>query len=123
MRKILLTLLVLILSSCAAMNKEAYEKKLKTWVGKSETHLVSQWGVPGSVYELNGNKFLTWTQSSSTTMPGTQPTYKTTMIYGTAHTTAIGGSSPYTINFHCKTTMTIRNNVVQAWRWEGNSCR
>ena len=41
MRKILLTLLVLILSSCAAMNKEAYEKKLKTWVGKSETHLVS----------------------------------------------------------------------------------
>ena len=64
MRKILLVLLVLTLSSCAAMNKEAYEKKLKTWVGKSETHLVSQWGIPGSVYELNGNKFLTCPPSS-----------------------------------------------------------
>ena len=118
-----LMLAVLALSTAACVSTEEYEKKLTSWVGQSEMSLISSWGPPTRAYETGGTKFLTWSSSGSMTLPGQQPTYYTNVIGNTAYTTAVGGSSPTTINLNCETTFTIAGGIVQSWRWQGNNCR
>ncbi len=121
MRKIALGLLCLTLSACATTEK--YEAVLRSWVGHNEDELISSWGPPTGVYESGNNKYLTYQNSNSGYVPGVAPTYQTTLIGNTLYTNAIGGSPGYSYTNHCKTTFTVTNNVIQSWRWEGNSCK
>ena len=48
----------LFLSGCFATTAK-YEEALDSWVGHTEDHLVTKWGVPNGVYEKNdGGKIL-----------------------------------------------------------------
>ena len=104
------------------VTKKEYEDTLSSWVGASENELVMSWGPPNSVYESGGLKYLTWSNSGSVTIPGTSPTYQTSIYGNTAYTTAIGGSAPMTFNKHCQRTMVISNDRVVNWQWKGNGC-
>lgn len=109
------------LVACATTAK--YEAVLNTWVGAEETNLVRKWGPPQQVYETGDVKFLTYTSSRKIYVPGSAPSYNTTVSGNTAYTTPIGGSPAYNINKRCVTTFEISEGRIVRWRWEGNDCR
>ena len=126
MWKLMFMIAAAFLAGCTTT--ENYEKALNSWMGASESSLISQWGPPDSVYEHDGTKYLTYVYSDSSVIPGSPPTYQTQIIGNRAYTTSYGGSSDTIINSHCKTIFTItnsqsRNAVISNWRYEGNACR
>lgn len=121
MKKLLITLFALITTACATTAN--YEKILSSWVGASEIDLIRAWGAPDNQYESSGTKFLTYQKSSNIYMPGTSPTYTTTVVGNTAYTSSSGGSPAYNIQMFCKTTFEVKNERIVNWRWEGNGCK
>ena len=101
---------------------EKHEKILNSWVGSSETKLISEWGPPNSVYQTDGVKYITYNVSASGYVPGIAPLYETTYSGKKSTTTAIGGYSGYTYTVSCNSTFTIINKVITSWRWEGSGC-
>lgn len=121
MKKLLVIFLGFFIVGCATTAN--YEKVLSSWVGANEIDLVRAWGAPDNQYETSGTKFLTYQKTDNIYMPGTAPTYTTTMIGNTAHTTAVGGTRPYNLMMSCKTTFEVNNGKIVSWRWEGNGCK
>lgn len=78
--------------------------------------------VPRSVYETGGKKYLTYMSSRTSYVPGTQPTYQSTVIGNTVPTRPVGGTPGYSIDLNCKTTFVIANSVITSWSYEGNHC-
>lgn len=101
-----------------------YEKILNSWIGASEDKLIAKWGVPDKVYQNNNKKYLVYSRQYTSYTPGTAPRYYSTYnsITGAVTTTPVGGTSGYTIHYHCKTTYTIENGVITNWQWQGNDC-
>ena len=120
MRKLLL-LLTSLLTACATT--ENYEKILSTNIGKPETALVATWGIPTSMYENEGVRYLTYTQTESGYIPGTNPTVSTTYIGGKAYTRSVGGSQGVGYTNTCSTTFTVVNKIVTNYSYKGNSCK
>lgn len=116
-----LAMVALTLCSCATAGK--YEAKMRALKGHSEKELVSIWGPPDGVYELDGARYLTYSKSGSFYIPGQSPTYTTTFFGNTASTNAYGGRAPMMISMNCSTTFTIEGGVVNHVRWEGNACK
>ena len=128
--KILITsaliILLTFLQGCATTAK--YESLLGTWVGSSESSLLSSWGIPDNTYESNGAKYLKYLRTSSLYVPPTTPVLNTNCTngdYGSTNctTTSSGGNQGYNINYSCETTFTLVNGVVTAWKYWGNSCK
>ena len=108
------------MSGC--VTKAEHEDKLSNWIGFSESSLVESWGPPNGFYETGKKRFLTWSQSGTAIIPGTQPYYTTNIIGNTAYTQAYGGTSPMAINLNCDVTMIIESDTVVSWRYQGNNC-
>jgi len=121
MRTLLIIPLVLIslvlLTGC--VTKQEHENTLSSWYGATEEELVASWGVPTSFYELDGKRYLTYSNSSQAMIPGT-PSYTTYDYFGNAYTS--GGSAPYLVTSNCTITMVVEEGVINEWRYEGNSC-
>ena len=111
----------LLLAGCATEAK--YGEMLDTWMGASESQLVSSWGVPHSVYEADGVKYLTYRNSATGYVPGTAPSYQTNIVGNTIYTNRIGGTPGYVISRWCDTTFTVRDGRIVNWSWKGNGCR
>ena len=109
------------LSGCATT--EGYKKILDSWLGMSEHALISQWGVPVRSYESNGILYLVYDSRRTITLPGSSPTYTSTIIGNTIYTDSYGGSSPTTIHKQCITTFQLRNGKIFHWLFRGNDCR
>ena len=60
MKRILSIVCILIVASCASLEdrKTAYEDKLRSYVGYTETDLIQSWGVPIDSYTTSGSKFV-----------------------------------------------------------------
>lgn len=110
----------MLFSACATTEK--YEAILQTWIGSQESELVRSWGPPDSFYESDGTRYLTYLWSNSGVIPGTNPSYTSTVIGDTVYTNQIGGTAPIVYNSHCKTTFEVRDGRIVYWRWEGNRC-
>lgn len=112
---------LLILSGCATT--KGYEQRLNSWMGASEANLIRSWGVPKNVFNSGGRRYFVYNSSRNIYIPGTSPTYTTTIYGNTAYTTSSGGSSPTNINMQCETTFEIQNGRVSSWRYRGNDCK
>lgn len=121
MMRILLVVAILAISACAT--HEGYEKVLNLWIGETEEHLVSKWGIPVQVYELNGTRYLKYFESATFTSPGSLPSYTTTTIGRTTYIDSVGGSLPSSETYTCETTFTIKDGLVAAWAYQGVRCR
>ncbi len=130
---------------------ENYEAILNQWVGKSESELVTAWGIPKDNYKLDdGGKILLYSNSHSVetggysyTMP--QTTYRTETIQGTPvysrdpiatmqsaqprtyqikTTENVTTTVPKAIkNYSCETRFHLDNKgIVKDWKWQGNDC-
>jgi hypothetical protein len=120
-RSIILAGLCALLGACATEAK--YQQVLNTWLGSNETPLVEQWGPPDRIYELEGNKYITYVRGRTVYLPGEAPSSQTTFIGNTAYTNAVGGMPPMMINQSTVTTFTIKDGKITDWRYEGNSCK
>lgn len=121
MKKLIIIFCGIFLVGCATTAN--YEKILSSWVGATELDLIRTWGAPDNQFESGGIKFLTYQKSGNVYVPGTSPTFSTTMIGNTAYTSAYGGSPAYNIQLNCKTTFEVKNERIISWRWEGNGCK
>lgn len=105
--RILLFLFALLLAGCATT--ENFEKKVSIYVGQTETQLVAAEGIPTSMYENEGTRYLTYTHTESGVTPGTPPNVSTTYIGGKAYTRSTGGTSAIGYTNNCSVTFTIVN--------------
>jgi len=117
---VVLAAVSLALAGCATTVN--YERILSSWVGSTELDLVRQWGPPQQSYEAGGSKFLVYSSSRNLYLPGTVPTYTTTVVGNTAYTTSSGGTPAQNIGFSCQTTFEVAGKRIVSWRWQGNDC-
>jgi len=117
----LLIVLANVLASCATT--AGYEKLLSSWVGAQEIDLVRSWGPPIQSYETGGRKFIVYSSSRTVYLPGSAPSYQTTVIGNTAYTNAVGGSPPMNIGKSCTTTFELDGSKVVSWSYKGNDCK
>ena len=113
----LVLLFSLVLSGCTT--KQEHEDMLSSWFGSTEKQLIDSWGVPTSFYELDGKRYLTYSNSSQAMVGGTAPT-TTYDYFGNAYTS--GGMPPILVTSNCSITMVVENDVINEWKYEGNSC-
>jgi hypothetical protein len=106
-----------IMSGCTT--KQEHEDMLSSWIGSSESDLIASWGVPTSFYELDGKRYLTYSNSSQALVGGT-PSITTYDLYGNAYSS--GGTAPILVTSNCSITMVVENGLINEWRYEGNSC-
>ena len=59
---------------------------------------------------------------ASLTLPGTSPSYTSTVIGNTVYTHQTGGSDPVDIPLTCSTNFTVVNGIVKSWQFQGNNC-
>ena len=118
------------LTACAT--SQNYEKKLNTYIGKSEQQLISSWGQPQRTKQLaNNEQILTYISINQQVLP--DPNY----YYGTGYLTedemfypfTYGGNAipdgnfmGETITDYCQTKFYLKNNIVTAWQYKGNAC-
>lgn len=119
-KQIALAALLLTLAGCATTAN--YEKILNSWIGNTELDLIRKWGPPQQSHETGGRKFLVYTSSRNVYIPGTEPSYTTTVIGNTAYTNPVGGTPGENIGLSCQTTFEISGDRIVSWRWEGNDC-
>lgn len=109
------------LTACATT--AGYEKMLRSWVGVEEVELVRSWGAPLQSYEAGGHKFIVYSSRRNVYLPGTPPTYQTTIVGNTAYTHAFGGSPDMNLDLSCTTTFELEGSKVISWSYNGNDCK
>ena len=110
-----IVVLGLFLSGCATQAN--YVKILDSWVGSTESQLVSSWGPPlGSYTEENGTNILTSPQLGSYNSPGTPLIDSMTgMPTRTAGPTVVTNC---TTRFY---TSALSGEIIN-WDYQGNNC-
>lgn len=121
MRHILLVIAVCSVMSCAS--EQGFHEMADSWVGATESELVSQLGPPDSLYvSPDGDRILTYSKEGSVTLPGSAPSYQSTIYGNTVYSTPVGGAPPSTIQLSCELSFVLKNDRVISWSSRGNSC-
>ena len=120
MKKLLLSVVILLLAGCAASAK--YEAFLGEWVGASELEVVRRWGPPVQVYEVEESKFLVYSSSRNVTFPGSPPIYTTRVVGRTLYTDSYGGTPAQNVTYACQTVFEMVDGKVMSWSYKGNDC-
>lgn len=123
MRNLVILLMLVLLVGCAT--QENYRNALKKSIGMTEETLISRIGVPNRIYELNNKKYLVYSESQSSFIPGYDNRSYDVNTYGyTTTVTQTGYARPsYYANYNCETTFIIEDNIVQGFTFKGNACK
>ncbi|CAE6793060.1 hypothetical protein R70006_04938 [Paraburkholderia domus] len=133
--RLLIIYFLFFLASCATT--ENYKKVLNSYIGAPKDSIISRFGPPDSEYAMGGgSEEIIYNRSRMVQVGGYTvmtpvTTTHTGMITGDVNGTITGTSTTYVptttpvqnINLNCQTRFTIRNGVVSAWSFEGNSCK
>ena len=124
-------ILVLFLLACATPAK--YDRRLQSWVGKSEEELLRKWGAPGASKYLSGKeKVITYTRAENIYVPsefyiynqGLEPSED--VLYAPFVNeydfSPFGQIFGYEVKNYCQTSFFIRNGIISGWKWKGNNC-
>jgi hypothetical protein len=116
-------LCLLALTALTGCTTEAdFRQSMDSWTGRTEQELVSQLGPPDGFYESGDTRYLTYAHNNTVIMPGTQPTYQSTVIGNTIYTNSYGGTSPQAVSLSCSRTFEVRAQRVRGWSAKGNNC-
>lgn len=119
---VLLTVLAS-LTGCGVAGAE-FRNNLSSWTGQREITLVSAWGAPDRLYEVEGTRFLTY--ASSRTTVSSAPTYKTkerkNKTLGSFLVGLIETERPTVTTWTCTITFIVVGGIVQSSRYDGNDC-
>jgi hypothetical protein len=116
MRRVALLLLVGLTGGC--VNQLAVRQaQLSQLVGRPETELIQQMGVPDKSYEAGGMKYLAYTESRVDLIPAMPYPYGPPFWgwYG-------GGFPPQAVNLTCETTFALAGGIVRSFTLRGNAC-
>jgi hypothetical protein len=116
MRRLIL-LLPLLLAACA--QGPTLQERLSVWIGRSELDLVTEFGVPNRILELEGRRFLQYEQRR--TVPVAVPDYGP--WYGPWGPR--GGFWPPPPSYAvvgCDVTFVIRQERVESFTFRGQGC-
>ena len=119
-RLVALVIAVLMIAGC--QTEAGYRMTVEPFIGSPVIKLLEAWGAPQGTYESGGIKYLTYKSTRTFTMPGTPPSYNTTIIGGTAYTTAYGGTEATTNTTYCTTTFRVRDEMVVSYSIKGRGC-
>jgi hypothetical protein len=116
MRRTLLVL-ALLLGGCVNLlaQREAF---LQQFVGKPDSVLVQQLGVPTRSYETGGVKYLAYTESRVDLVPSTPALGFGPPFWGWYG----GGFPPQVVNLVCETTFAVTDGTVRSFTLRGNAC-
>ena len=116
MRRAILILLASLVAGCTNQlaARQAY---LNQFIGRSESDLVQQMGVPTRSFETGGVQYLAYNESRTDVMPGL-PGYGWGPYWGWYG----GGIPPQVVTLTCETTFAVSNGVVQSYTLRGNAC-
>jgi hypothetical protein len=121
MRKLLAVAGLALLAGCAYPSPQ-HVAVLNATIGKSETDLVRQYGVPNRSFTSGGSKFLAYHESRIETFPGGWGYGG----WGGWHRGWGGGWGggwgPDVETRDCDTTFELVGGVVKTWSLRGNSC-
>ena len=109
-----------LLSGCATV--EDVQKRLGTFHGLTENDLVQRWGIPTSVYEKDGVRYVQYSHQESAFMPGSQPIINTYEIGGYHYTSSIGGTPGMNINCSCRFIFEVVNDIIVRTSFNGTPC-
>lgn len=129
-----LFLIILLLSGCATT--QGYKDSLQTWMGHSDSELMSTWGQPNSNYTLSNEKtVLEYDRSRTTVIPGytynqSVRTINNGSITGDVNATYMGNSTTYVpvttpssvVSKECSTRFTVNDHIIEAYSFNGNDC-
>jgi hypothetical protein len=124
MRKIVLLATVAALSGCAYPNPQ-HVAQLNGLVGKSETDLLRNYGVPNRTFESNGHKFLAYDMNRIETIPGgfgPGPWGPYGYGWGGWGGWRGGWDGPEIIQRDCETTFELVSGAVKSYTLRGNAC-
>jgi len=115
------TLLVLALLLGGCVNQLAQrEAFLSQFVGKPDSVLVQQLGVPTRSFTTNGVQYLAYTESRVDIIPG-MPAYP--YAWGAPFWGWYGGGfPPQVVNLTCETTFAVTGGIVRSFTLRGNAC-
>lgn len=116
MKKVFIIFCFVIIVSCSFATTEKFEKAVNSWVGSSEQSLIDKLGPPDNVYELDGKKYLSFVNSSTSYVP---QTVHNTTVGNNIQTNVYGG---YSRSWYCKVTYIVEKGIIVSWRYEGNAC-
>ncbi len=122
MRLLLLVVSSLILTSCSTVSTEKYEALLNGWLNRSELDLVSHWGAPDNVYQVEDKKFLSYYSQHNSYIPSTAYYYQPFFTGGWPYYDPIEDASYQVISKVCKTTFTIEQHTITHWNHQGDGC-
>ena len=119
--------LLVLLSSCAAMNpqySENYEMVLDTWVGEKIGRLVNAWGYPIRKFmSPSGRKVYVYEQSQIIRIPQSQPNEVSIKRNFDSTFTVTEKTKYNNIELYCVTWIETNSaGDIVNWRWEGNDC-
>ena len=122
-QSILLIILFLVtgcLSSCTTTQN--YDTALNQWIGKSESEMITGWGIPDKQYQLDKNtKLVSYTAAKTEAYPGSVST-----CFGAGggpFYSGCAGYPPVVENYYCETIFTLVNGHITRWGHKGNNCR
>lgn len=120
MRAALIAVTVLLVAGCAneLAEREAF---LNTLVGHSEDDLVRTIGVPSRTFEVNGHRFLAYTESRVDVIPGSPGPGPWGWGWGWGGGYG-AGFLPVVVNRVCETTFEIFEGKVASYTLRGNAC-
>lgn len=125
--KKLIFLICMCVSGCALLNskgeatEENYQALLNTWIGKDKQSLIERWGTPTHDYEIFGKTYVMYFRSrmvpvSAENQLERMPDVADKKFFEFSEKPAI-------ISLSCHTEFLVEDNIITAWRFEGNDCK
>lgn len=108
-----ISLVSAVLFGCATTGK--FESRMEAKKGLTKEQLIDEMGIPDRAYKTDNFEIIEYTQSGVLELPSNSTSY----IRGNqVHTTSFSS----TIDTYCKLEFKLINNIVTAYRYNGNSC-
>lgn len=127
MKKIFVLSFWCLLAACALGGSATYSEQLQQWVGRPEYQLYQEWGAPiQSFYVTPYEKVVTYVRTSGY---GSNNPYSNQLYYqgmdpedGWWDKMFGPPAEKQSRNYYCKTSFTIRNNVIVNFNFNGDDC-
>lgn len=121
MKKIVFLMLV-ILTACQNRPKESYNQELAAWLGQTQWALFRKWGQPDEQFAIDMDTYVvTYNRFGKKPIEYNREPYKNMMKYK-ALAGPEYGYSQYPQIWYCKTTFTLRNDIVVDYSFNGDDC-
>jgi len=117
-----LCLVGILLTAACQSHRMTYEETLRPWLGQSEERLMQAWGHPYNTFFIMPNeKVVSYIKFASHPMGGNSEPYSYEVAYGAIATPDYGHDQPSS-NYYCRTSFTIRNDIVIDYSFNGDDC-